>query len=141
MTNINDVFPSKYLKASDLKGREVTVAMRELVMEKIGDDTKPILYFMNKEKGMVLNKTNSMNIAIAYGPETEAWAGHSITLFASWVDYQGKQVQGLRVRAVQSQQPAPAQSYQAPPNYQAPPVVQHPNAPGASDPFDDEIPF
>lgn len=137
MTNINDVFPSKYLKASDLKGREVTVAIRELVMEKIGDDTKPILYFMNKEKGMVLNKTNSMNIAIAYGPETEAWAGHPVTLFAAWVDYQGKQVQGLRVRVAQTTS-AP---YQAPPPARTPAPAQAAPAPVAADPFDDAIPF
>lgn len=135
--NINDTFPSKYLKATDLQGREVTVAIRSVVVEKIGDDTRPVLYFMNKEKGMVLNKTNSMNIALVYGPETDGWIGHSVTLFAAWVDYQGKQVQGLRVRA--------AQAAYAPAPIPAPvparvPVPAQP-AMAAADPFSDEIPF
>lgn len=134
MADINDIFPSKYLKATDLRGREITVAMREVQIEKIGDDTRPVLYFVGKEKGLVLNKTNSMNIALVYGPETDAWSGHPVTLFSAWVDYQGKQVQGLRVRA--------AQAAYAPAPVPARVPVPAQAAPAAADPFDDSsIPF
>lgn len=97
--NINDQFPSKYLKASDLQGRQVTVKMGRVEEEKIGDDTKPILYFQGKDRGVVLNKTNANNIAALYGYETEDWYGKEITLVEAMVDFQGKSVPAIRMKA------------------------------------------
>lgn len=108
--DINNAFATKYLKASDLQGRDVTVKMGRVEQEKVGDDMKLILYFQGKEKGMVLNKTNANAIADSYGGETEDWYGQSITLFEQMVDFQGKRVPGLRVRAPR----------RAPPQRQAP---------------------
>lgn len=97
--HIDEAFPSKYLKASDLQGRNVTVKMGRAEVEKIGEDKKLILYFQGKEKGMVLNKTNANNIAGIYGGDTDDWYGKEITLFEAMVDFQGKTVPALRVRA------------------------------------------
>jgi arabinogalactan endo-1,4-beta-galactosidase len=97
--NINDQFPSKYLKASDLQGRQVTVKMARVEQEKIGDDEKPILYFQGKERGVVLNKTNANNIAAIYGYETDDWYGKEITLVEAMVDFQGKSVPAIRMKA------------------------------------------
>lgn len=97
--DINGAFPSTYLKAADLQKREVTVAIDRVAMEDIGGDHKPVLYFQGKEKGLVLNKTNSMNIAAAYGPETDMWTGHKVTLYPAWVDFQGRSVEAIRCRA------------------------------------------
>lgn len=105
--HIDEAFPSKYLRASDLQGRNVAVKMGRVDQEKIGDDTKLILYFQGKEKGMVLNKTNANNIASIYGGETEDWYGKDITLVEAMVDYQGKSVPAIRIRAPQ-RKPAPA---------------------------------
>mgnify|MGYP001573819267 FL=1 len=69
-----------------------------VMMEKIGNDNRMILYFKGKQKGMVCNKTNSTNISQLYGEETDGWLDKPIVLYAAWVDYQGKSVQGLRVR-------------------------------------------
>lgn len=98
--NINDVFPSDYLKANDLKGRKVKVTIQHVEVKKIGDDTKPVIYFDGKDKGLVLNKTNGMVIAAAYGPETEGWQGRSIFLYSAKVPFQGQMVDALRVEAV-----------------------------------------
>ncbi len=68
---INEAFPSNYLKAADLQDREVTVTMADVKMEKLGDDSRPVLYFRGKEKGLVLNKTNANNIASRYGDDTD----------------------------------------------------------------------
>ena len=57
--DINSAFPSNYLKAADLRGGRVTVAIDSVVIENIGDEDKPIVYFQGKEKGLVLNKTNA----------------------------------------------------------------------------------
>lgn len=97
--NINEQFPSKYLKASDLQGRSVTVKMGRVEQEKVGDDMKLILYFQGKERGVVLNKTNANNVAAIYGGETEDWYGKEITLVEAMVDFQGKSVPAIRMRA------------------------------------------
>ena len=95
---ISDEFPSQYLKASDLGGREVRVIMANVEREKIGTDTKLILYFKGKDKGLVLNKTNAFAIGDAYGEDTEDWYDQPLILFSIKREYQGKIVDGLRCR-------------------------------------------
>jgi len=125
--NINDAFPSKFLKASDLKGKSVSVHIGHVTTEEVAKgENKLILYFQGKEKGMVLNKTNANNIALIYGPDTDDWAGHEIVLFEAMVDFQGRTVAALRVRAPQPKD-KPKAAVQAP--------KAHPEA------IDDDIPF
>jgi arabinogalactan endo-1,4-beta-galactosidase len=95
---ISEEFPSKYLKASDLQGREVRLTMANVEIEKLGDDNKPILYFKGKDKGLVLNKTNANTISDDYGDDTEDWYDQSIILFSVMVDFQGKVGPAIRVR-------------------------------------------
>lgn len=96
--NINDAFPSNFLKAADLNGAQPTVTITDVRMEDIGDDRKPVVYFDGKEKGVVLNKTNATNISGAYGPNTEGWRGKKVVLFSTWVDFNGKSVEAIRMR-------------------------------------------
>lgn len=136
--NINETFSGNFLKAADLKGAQPTVTIAEIRMEKMGEDTKPAIYFEGKDKGVVLNKTNATNIAAAYGPETDGWIGQRVILFSAWVDFQGKSVEAIRIRPAprqqQAQQPV-QQQRQAPPQQQ-----QHEQAPAFAD-ADDDIPF
>lgn len=116
--NLNQLYPSNYLKAEDLQGREVTVTIDRVVVEKLGQDEKPIMYFQGKQKGVVLNKTNATNIGSVYGGETTAWTGKKVTLFPAWVDFQGKSVQAIRIRPAfdqQAQAPQPAPVAAPPP--------------------------
>lgn len=136
--NINDAFPSNYLKASDLKGQLVTVLMSDVRWEKLGDDDKPVLYFEGKEKGLVLNKTNANNIAGLYGPETSDWLGKAITLVESMVDFQGRSMPAIRVRApARNARPA---SPNAPLNQTRQSDERNPPPREMAD-LDDEIPF
>jgi len=96
--NVNDAFPSNYLKAADLQGRQVQVIMSNVGYEKMGDDTKLVLFFEGKEKGLVLNKTNANNIAAIYGNDTDGWFGKSVILVEALVDFQGRSVPAIRVR-------------------------------------------
>jgi hypothetical protein len=63
---ISGTFPSDYLKAPDLQGQKVLVKMTRVEMRDIADEVKPVLYFEGKEKGLVLNKTNSNTISAAW---------------------------------------------------------------------------
>lgn len=126
---ITDAFPSNYLKSTDLQGRSVRVQIDRVQTEELGRDreTKPILYFQGKSKGMVLNRTNAMVIAAAYGDDTENWTGAEIELYAAIVEMGGKQMEGLRVRI-------PARRPAVPPQ-------QGPGGPPAGHPAGSDIPF
>lgn len=98
--NINESFPSKYLKAVDLKGRKIKVQIERIEIEKLGDDTKPVIYFLGKDKGLVLNKSNAMIITSVFGPETNDWEGQQIYLYSAKVAFNGQMVDALRVEVV-----------------------------------------
>lgn len=140
MVNINDEFPSKYLKASDLQGHAVKVQIGNVTSEQIGTDRKLIMYFAGKQKGMVLNKTNARTIGDIYGDDTDAWIGKELEVFAMKVEFNGRMVDGLRVRIL----PPPRRSANIAPNARERAMVSaNGDEPPAhhNDPLDDEIPF
>jgi len=94
---INSLFPSKYLRASDLDG-DTPVTMKSLIMEEINEDKKPVLYFREEAKGLVLNKTNGKIIGRLFGEEVDDWIGQRIVLFPTEVDFRGETVDAIRVR-------------------------------------------
>lgn len=98
--NINSAFPSNYLKAADLQGRRIAVTIDRVVMEDIGGEHKPVVFFQGKDRGMVLNKTNAQMIAeLAGAEETDEWSGVKIVLYPTKTDFQGKRVDAIRVNA------------------------------------------
>jgi hypothetical protein len=96
--NINEAFPSKYLKASDLQDREVAVVIGRIEMETIGTDRRMLLYFNGKDKALVCNKTNATSIAKGYGQDTDNWIGKPIVLFSAYVDFKGESVEAIRIK-------------------------------------------
>ena len=109
--NIDSAFPSNYLKASDLGTNAPVVTIDRVEIEPIGrnKEMKPVLYFAGKEKGVVLNKTNSNMIASLLGSrDTDDWHGCSIRLYATTTEFGGETVECIRIKAaVQRQAPAP----------------------------------
>lgn len=109
---LNEVFPSKYIKAADLQGREVHVVIAEVTVEKMGDDRKLVMYFQGKEKGLVTNKTNANRVATLYGEDTDQWIGKEILLGTDFVDFQGRTVEAIRVKPPTRRTPTPQQGRQ-----------------------------
>lgn len=145
---ISQAFPSKYLSSHDLNGMEATLTISNVAMEVMGQEQKPVVYFQEAGKGMVLNKTNANTIAQMYGDDTEGWLGKQIILFAMKVEMQGKLVDGLRCRSPHQTQPfVPQQPVQAAQGFQTPaqamPNLAHPMAPGGiGNPVEeDEVPY
>lgn len=100
--NINDAFPSHYLKASDLGDVQPVVTIDRVEIEAVGRDKemKPVVYFIGKEKGIVLNKTNSKKIAqIASSPDTDDWRGVRVTLYVAETEYGGDTVDCIRIKS------------------------------------------
>ncbi len=95
---VSEEFPSQYLKAADLGGREIRITMANVERETIGTDKKLVLYFKGKDKGLVLNKTNANTIGDGYGDDTDDWYDQPLILFSVKTDYQGKVVDAIRCR-------------------------------------------
>ena len=103
--NINDAYPSNYLKSSDLHGRRIKVEIDRVSMEEFNNkgktETKPVLFFAGKAKGLVLNKTNAMLLASYFSPETDGWVGKTVILYSERVPFQGQMVDSLRIQVEQ----------------------------------------
>ena len=130
--NINEQFPSKWLKAADLQNRRVTVEIDHVLLENMEGDggSKPVLYFRGKQKGLVINKTNAAAIAMLYGDETDGWTGKTIELFSVMTQYNGQNMPGIWVGAPQG-----AGNSTQPPQHTQPIDV------GDTEMLEDEIPF
>jgi hypothetical protein len=99
--DVNQAFPSKYIKASDLQGRDVNVVIADAIIEEIGQtkDKRLVCYFQGKEKGLVVNRTNALMIADLYGNDTDEWTGKEIVLYSTRVPFQGQMTDAIRVKA------------------------------------------
>lgn len=146
--NIDQVFGSDSLKAHDLQGREVTVMVESMRVAKFDDGDKLELRFSGKDKGLLLNKTNTFAIRDHYGPETDSWIGKQIVLYPTTTMYQGRSYDVIRVKVVPGGQPKPAAPVTVPATARyevgaspaVPPPSGLPGLPGPQD-LDDDIPF
>tara|TARA_S200002703_G_scaffold16715_3_gene13925 strand:- start:430 stop:867 length:438 start_codon:yes stop_codon:yes gene_type:complete len=142
MPNINEMMPStsKFLASTDIGTPDdppVCVTMRSVSMDTVGQgadaQVKPILALDEFEKGLALNKTNGEMIAAFYGVETDNWTGKRIALYTTFVEFQGKAVQAIRIH---SETTSRLKSEAAQPNaQQAAQQFQAPNPP-MTDPAD-----
>jgi hypothetical protein len=133
---LSEIYPSKYLKAADLQGKEPIAKIREVREEDLGPDKdrKPVLYFQGTDKGLVLNKTNALTIGDAYGDDTDEWRDKDVILYSAWVDFQGRSTQAIRVRV-------PTVEPKSGKRGKAQPAVQMQAPAGKLDDLEDEIPF
>ncbi len=100
--NVNDLFPSKYLKAHDLGGKSFTLTIRAATLEDVGHgaekERKLAIAFEKATKMMLLNRTNAMIIASMYGPETDGWKGKAVTIYSARVKAFGAWHDALRIK-------------------------------------------
>jgi hypothetical protein len=100
--------------AGDMIGQStITLTIANVTMENMnsgkgGAQSKPCLRFKERDKLMVLNKTNAKTLAAALGPETENWKGARVTIAAPIVDAFGKSARSLRITDVQPPAQIPA---------------------------------
>lgn len=96
----SELFP--YIAGDSLVGRPVTLTMKEVKIEPVSSggqtENKPVLYFEESKKGMILNKTNAKRIAKLFGGETDEWTGQPIELYSEEVKAFGDTHNAVRVR-------------------------------------------
>jgi hypothetical protein len=98
----SDAFPSKYLKSSDVKAKQLVATINHVEMELVGQGPdqkeKPVLH-LEGEKPIVLNRTNFETIEDAFG-DTDEWGGHKIKVYCAPTRFQGKSVDGIRIAPI-----------------------------------------
>lgn len=95
-----ELFP--YIAGEMLAGKgSVTLTIKDVRNEELrssrGADQKPVVYFKERDKGLVLNKTNAKQIARLYGRETNDWRGKKISIYAQEGEWFGEKGYAIRI--------------------------------------------
>jgi len=98
---VDEMFPSRFLRAADLPRKGMTLTIDALEQEDLNGENKWIMFFVEEEKGLMLNKTNATAIADELGGKTVEWSGHKVHLRKEKVDFQGRRVDAIRLSAVE----------------------------------------
>jgi len=102
--HVDLMFPSIYLKAAELNGKEFVLTIKDVTVDvlmtvKGKTDPKYILTFAETVKMFVLNKTNARAIAKALNePRAVKWPGHKITLYPATCEAFGETTDCIRVK-------------------------------------------
>lgn len=133
----DQIYPSKYLKAADLRNRDITVTIENVDQTTLQGKPALVAYFRGKEKGLIIKPAIFDQIEKVTGfDDTDDWAGQEITLFPTEADFAGQTFEVIRVRTLK-RGVAAAKKLQAPPEEPADEPDEH--APSVDD--EDEIPF
>jgi hypothetical protein len=119
---------SKFLRKEDFEEDTVCTIKQVHLEDMQGDkgEQRWVLYFRERDKGMVLNVTSIRVLEQAFGDDSDMWIGNKVKVYVDPnVSFQGKVVGGLRLM---------------PPRKGAKPAVTE--KPKTDDDFDDStIPF
>jgi hypothetical protein len=118
---MNDLFPSKYLRAADLQGKPRVVTIEKVTHEPFKDDgvsvTKTVIHFKRNGTAtapVVVNKTNwKMLVAITEAEDDEDWIGARIELRSEKVNSPGGRIVDS-IRIHEAPQPKTAKAKAAP---------------------------
>ena len=102
MPKLSEIYGGNYMKADDIKDRGDINATIESVSIMEGDDgkKKAVLHFQNTDKTLPLNITNANMVTELLGSDdTDDWGGERICLYTCKVDFQGKRVLAIRIKA------------------------------------------
>ena len=100
---VDDFFPSNFLKAADLKGRDLVVTIDHVDHEEFENDgkkkMKPVVHFRDDGvKPMVCNKTNFLLIAAVCGMKVQEWSGKQICVYPEMIAYKGNVSDAIRAK-------------------------------------------
>jgi hypothetical protein len=121
----NDVFPKKFIGADVIGDKEFTLTIDKVVLKTVGDEQKPVAYFKDAKKGLVLNRTNWDRISfIAQNDDSDAWPGVSVVLTTELVSFNGKTGAAVRVKPARRGAPSQPQTQQPAPDQPTPPLSE-----------------
>lgn len=103
----NEVFPSKYLKAEDeaFANGEVVATISKVELEKLtsrekGEENKPVMFFKEFPKGLIVNKTNwGICEKLFASDDSDDWLNERVALTTVDVDAFGDVVRAIRIKS------------------------------------------
>lgn len=103
--NVNDAFPSKYVRGAELPPQGVKVTIDRVTPEKLrkpgaGEVDGWLLWCDGAKRGIVLTAALARQIAgILRDPETDNWTGKAMTLYPEPMRVAGVDRVAIRARA------------------------------------------
>lgn len=83
----DELYPGRFIKAADLKGKNVTLTIASVDLEELegdkGKQIKGVVGFDRTEKQLALNKTNGICLKEMFGKKVQGWVGKRVTLMPS----------------------------------------------------------
>lgn len=83
--DFDQLFPGRFIKAGDFKGKDVTKTIGNVRIEDLPSDAgtkvKGIVTFSDAKKEWVLNRTNAEALKAMWGRDTGEWVGKRVTLY------------------------------------------------------------
>lgn len=125
--HVDLLYPTEYIKAADLRGKDVTVTIdraewENLIMAGGKRDRKVVIHMRNKAgvvlpRRWVVGKTVLRQIANATGnTDVGAWSGQRVTMYPTTCKVQGEERECIRVRVrVSARAEEPTAEMSAPP--------------------------
>ena len=97
---IDTLFPSKYLKSSDIEeaGGELLGTIKEVGTNTMPDGADKAVVAFEDIKPLILNVARKNVLKGLYGDETDMWKGKKILLYNAEVTYRGELTTGIRVK-------------------------------------------
>lgn len=95
MAKVSEMYPSEWLRAEDLKGRQVKVRIETVEIGQFRNfegekEQKPVISFVGAKKKLILNKRQALQIRDIHGDDTDGWPGKDVAMYAQPTP-QGKQ--------------------------------------------------
>jgi hypothetical protein len=111
MPKVSEMITSKFLRKEDFDEDQVCT-IKGVRLEDLGQADKPesrwVIYFKERDKGMVLNVTTIRVLESAFGDDTDHWIGNRVMVYVDPnVSFQGRVVGGLRLRPPKAGPKAP----------------------------------
>lgn len=98
----DELFPGRFLKAGEFKGREATLTITDVELEEMedrkGKRMKCILSFRETQRQLVVNRTNGECLRGMFGRKVREWIGKRVTFYPATVEAFGAPTLAIRVR-------------------------------------------
>jgi hypothetical protein len=97
----SELFPNRFLHADLLKGRKVTLTIKNLDMEVMESDkgkkSAVVAYFVERPLQLGTNKTNGFCLKRMFGNNPRGWIGKRITIFPTQTKFGHDVVDCIRI--------------------------------------------
>jgi hypothetical protein len=100
---MNDFFPSNYMKAAEFGTSLVVGTIAGIHAASFENDgkarSKPVITFTESNlKNFIVNKSNFLTLAAAFGDNTDGWVGMKVQLVKTRVPFKGTLTDSIKVK-------------------------------------------